>query len=508
MRNNSSNAGTTFAVALAGLVLAAAAFAGSSPAAAFGMGGFGHTGGFARPTHGPGAGARAGMRGRHPGSDRIANTSRGGRRPPTEGGRTGHHHRIGRIEIDRSGGPALSAAASNGGGAGGNGGGGGVPPQGERRFVPNQVIVEFAANASAQAIGRLTRRYSLTELASQTFPLIGARLSLWRIGGRRSVPRVVGALLNQGIVAAAQPNYIFALDEEANQTAGLAQGDPAQYVLSKLQVEKAQLIATGMNVPVAVIDSEIDASHPDINGSIVKSYDALGDDTAPQLHGTEMAGAIASHGKLLGIAPGARLLAARAFDNHSTGTSFAIYKCLQWATDNGARVVNMSFAGPADPTLQRMLAAAAAKDIVLVAAAGNDGPSSAPLYPAADPNVIAVTATDVDDHVFKMANRGQYIAVAAPGVEILALAPSDSYQLTTGTSVAAAHVSGIAALLLQRDPSLTPIDVRAILMTTAKPLASGGNADFGAGLVNAYRAVTLPGSGTAGDDDGHAQAKR
>ncbi len=88
---------------------------------------------------------------------------------------------------------------------------------------------------------------------------------------------------------------------------------------------------------------------------------------------------------------------------------------------------------------------------------------SDPLYPAADPNVIAVTATDSDDHLFPMANRGRYIAVSAPGVDIFALAPGDEYLFTTGTSIAAAHVSGIAALLLEHKPSLKPGDIRAIL---------------------------------------------
>ena len=128
---------------------------------------------------------------------------------------------------------------------------------------------------------------------------------------------------------------------------------------------------------------------------------------------------------------------------------------------------------------------------MLIAAAGNAGPQSEPLYPAADPNVIAVTATDSDDHLFKMANRGRYIAVAAPGVDILALAPGGAYQLSTGTSIAAAHVSGIAALLLERKPSLKPADIRAVLIATAKPPGPPvPDSDFGAGLVSAYRAVT------------------
>ena len=90
-------------------------------------------------------------------------------------------------------------------------------------------------------------------------------------------------------------------------------------------------------------------------------------------------------------------------------------------------------------------------------------------YPA-NPDVIAVTATDEHYHMFDMANRGRYIAVAAPGVDILALAPGGAYQVTTGTSIAAAHVSGIAALLLERKPSLTPSDIRSVLVATAKQI--------------------------------------
>jgi len=169
----------------------------------------------------------------------------------------------------------------------------------------------------------------------------------------------------------------------------------------------------------------------------------------------------------------------------------------------------MSFAGPADPTLRRLVAAAYDKGIVLIAAAGNAGPQSEPLYPAADPNVIAVTATDSDDHVFKMANRGRYIAVAAPGVDILALAPGGAYQLTTGTSIAAAHVSGIAALLLERKPSLKPSDIRAVLIATAKtPGPPVPDSDFGAGLVNAYRAVTWLDRKAPGAKDANEQAKQ
>src|SRR5204862_4088911 len=104
----------------------------------------------------------------------------------------------------------------------------------------------------------------------------------------------------------------------------------------------------------------------------------------------------------------------------------------------GARVINMSFAGPYDPMLQVAMKNARAKGVVLIAASGNLGPNSAPLYPAADPNVIAVTATDQNDQLFSMAVRGPHVAVAAPGVDVVVPAPDATDQLTTGTSVAAA----------------------------------------------------------------------
>src|SRR5262249_57699894 len=99
--------------------------------------------------------------------------------------------------------------------------------------------------------------------------------------------------------------------------------------------------------------------------------------------------------------------------------------------------------------------------------AGNAGPKSPPLYPGADVSVIAVSASDFNDRPFAMANRGKYIAVAAPGVDVMVPAPGGSYQLTTGTSVAAAHVSGVAALLVERKPTITPDELRAILIKTA-----------------------------------------
>ncbi len=217
----------------------------------------------------------------------------------------------------------------------------------------------------------------------------------------------------------------------------------------------------------------------------------LGTPETPHPHGTAMAGAIAAHSKLFGVAPKVRVLAVRVFSGKqesAQGTTFNILKGLDWAAGKKARIVNMSFAGPADPMLSDMFAKAYARGIVLIAAVGNAGPRSPPLFPASDPHVIGVTATDANDKLLPQANRGPQVTVAAPGVAILADAPNGSYQLTSGTSVAAAHASGVAALLLAREPKLTPADVRRALIRSARKIP-GKRRDVGAGVIDALAAL-------------------
>jgi subtilisin family serine protease len=163
------------------------------------------------------------------------------------------------------------------------------------------------------------------------------------------------------------------------------------------------------------------------------------------------------------------------------------------AIKQGARIVNMSFAGArSDPAFAQALQVAREKGVLLIGAAGNAGPKSPPLYPGADPNVMAVTATDPDDHLFNGANQGKYITVAAPGVDVLVPAPNEGVQFTTGTSVATAEVSGVAALLIAQRPSRTPTEIRTTLTSTAKHLgAKGVNPQFGAGLVDPLKALRL-----------------
>jgi subtilisin family serine protease len=368
----------------------------------------------------------------------------------------------------------------------------GVPPLNERRYVPDEVVVEVGAAMTSQQTDALARRHRLSRLQSVAFQLGGTTLLRLRITDRGSVPTVVRALETDVGVLSAQPNYLFALIGEGAPVAARNEGDPSQYILDKMHLPQAHELAKGDKVLVAVIDSGVDVKHPDLSGDIAGSFDAIGAGLKVHSHGTAIAGAIAAHGRLMGAAPAAQILAIRAFSGTDAddGTTFAIMTGLNWAVSQGARIVNMSFAGPQDPGITRGLAAAHERGVILVAATGNKGAKSPPLYPAADSNVIAVTATDANDQMPAFANRGQYVAVAAPGVDLMLLGPNGTYQLSSGTSFSSAYVSGTAALMLERRPTLGPDALRQALTVTAHRLGSKGSDDqFGAGLVDAYQAV-------------------
>ena len=402
----------------------------------------------------------------------------------------------------------------------------GVPPVGETRYVTNEMVFHVGADVPRARVEAVMRQHGMSLAGTESMSLTGGTMFYVRVAGNKPMADVVRELEDEKI-GLAQPNYVFHLmrdvtapdsepapaespespapadgpapaaaetPKDTTLAARPAKGDPSQYVVNKLNLGEVHRLATGSNVLVAVIDSQIDAKHPDLAGSIVEEFDAVGRPDKPDAHGTGMAGAIAAQRKLLGVAPGAKILAIHAFspdaNDSPQATTKHILAGLEYAIKRGARVINMSFAGPYDPVLQLAMKKAREKGVVLIAAAGNAGPKSPPLFPAADPNVIAVTATDANDQVFAKANRGPQVAVAAPGVEILEPAPNGGYQLTTGTSVAAAHVSGVAALLIERNPNVDPVAIQDILTMSAKNLTGGGrNDDIGWGLVDPVRAL-------------------
>ena len=360
------------------------------------------------------------------------------------------------------------------------------------RSFANEFVAEIDGTLSVTEADELARRHGLSRIASENFPLIGATFGLFRITDGRPFETARREFAADGSVRSVQPNFRYVLQDQKAGTP--TEGDPAQYALAKLRLPQAHTLAHGANVTVAVIDSGIDARHPELANSISDNFDALGSAEGPHVHGTGIAGAIVSHARLVGSAPAARILAIRAFGVARSGaesTSFVILKSLDYAAGHGAQIINMSFAGPKDSLVDRGIAAAEAKGIVLVAASGNAGPKSPPLYPAASPGVIAVSATDAYDRLFPASNRGSHIAVAAPGVDVFLPAPGGKYQMTSGTSFSAAYVSGLAALMVSRNPEIKPDDVRSILMRTARDLGAPGRDDlFGAGEADAFGAVS------------------
>ena len=203
----------------------------------------------------------------------------------------------------------------------------------------------------------------------QRFTLTARTLTRFRIGGNLTVRQTLQRLALYRGIGAAQPNWLYRF--------GQAQAAPpdtgAQYVVGKLHLIEAHRISNGDDVTIALIDSRVDVAHPDLAGVVAAQYDAIGGTGAPHPHGTAMAGAIAAHAKLMGVAPKVRLLAIRAFageGDSAQGTTFSILKELDWAASRDARIVNMSFAGPADAMMHDMIRKAHARSIGATAVAG------------------------------------------------------------------------------------------------------------------------------------------
>jgi subtilisin family serine protease len=322
--------------------------------------------------------------------------------------------------------------------------------------------------------------------------LLNGRCELYELRGHRSLTQVMAALRSDPRVRLVQANFRY----RAQAATDTPQAVLPQYALEKMALPQAHELARGRDVVVAVIDSAIDQTHPDLAGAVAQSFDAVGTpDRGVGFHGTAVAGIIRAQGVMAGAAPQASILAVRAFRVRNAGeaaetTSWTLLRAIEWAVENKANVLNLSFVGPKEDALHIALKSAAARGVVAVAAAGNNGPKAAPAYPAAYPEVIAVTAVDAKDQRYAEANRGSYIAFAAPGVDVLAPVENGKHSYLTGTSFATAYVSGIVALLLERNRDLDTGSVVELMTAGAEDLGpSGRDEDFGVGRVNAFQAL-------------------
>ncbi|MCE5258765.1 MAG: S8 family peptidase [Chloroflexi bacterium] len=271
---------------------------------------------------------------------------------------------------------------------------------------------------------------------------------------------------------------------------------------------------TGKGIKIAVVDTGIDQSHPDFQGRILNTYDITGETVQDGCgHGTHCASIAAGSGaasksKYRGVAPEASLLIAKVLRNDGSGMMSDVMDGVEWAVDQGAQVISLSLgeAGSSDGNdpLCDLCEAAVQRGVVVVAAAGNEGPMGYSVgSPAAAPNIITIGAASDLDRIAEFSSRGPTADgrvkpdVVLPGVDIIAARaqgtsmgmPLDAYYTSaSGTSMATPHAAGLCALILQADSKLKPADIKKIMMDTARDLGYGPNAQ-GVGLADAWAAV-------------------
>ncbi|MFG3582389.1 type VII secretion-associated serine protease mycosin [Micromonospora chersina] len=266
-------------------------------------------------------------------------------------------------------------------------------------------------------------------------------------------------------------------------------------------------LATGAGVVVAVVDSGVDRSHPQLAGRVLDGVDLLdpgGDGTRDCAgHGTGVASIIAAAPRpgvaFRGLAPDARILPVRVseqqvVDGRESGRTVGaadFARSIRWAVDHDADVVNLSVVLYADdPAVRAAIAYAVRRDVVVVAAAGNLHDSGDPRpYPAAYDGVLGVGAIGADGTRAAFSQTGPYVDLVAPGGDVLMAAPRQGHHRAEGTSYAAPFVAGTAALLRQYRPELDAAEVARRIVASADP-APGPADGYGAGVLNPYRAVT------------------
>jgi subtilisin family serine protease len=257
----------------------------------------------------------------------------------------------------------------------------------------------------------------------------------------------------------------------------------------------------GSSIKVGIVDTGIYLKNTDLNIGIGKNFVNLGkkanDDNG---HGTAVAGIVAAlnnNKAVVGVAPEVVVYPVKVLNQQGSGFYSGIIAGIDWTITNGMDVNNYSFGGTGDSqALHDIITAANQNGIIQVAAAGNSGPGpNTVLFPARYSETIAVGATDSVDNIASFSSRGPQVDVSAPGVQIYTLAKGDKFSTfycTTGdgTSYAAPHVTGAAALILDKNPNLTPTQVQSLLQSTATDLgASGFDNNFGYGRIDASAAV-------------------
>ena len=400
----------------------------------------------------------------------------------------------------------------------------GLPRVGQK-YVPGEFLVKFNPNVSDQTIDTLNSTHGVSTI--YTSPYAGFRRLSTPEG--KTVADMVEIYQADSNVEYAEANYIAYAMKAPNDELYPLQWHLYNTSFGGINVEAAWTISTGSGAIVAILDTGIayeDYSGyqqaPDLTGTFfVAGYDFVNNDEHPNDdsksgHGTHIAGTVAqsTHNGIgtAGIAYNAYLMPVKVLDNWGAGTYADIAEGIIWATDNGAHVINLGFGG-SEPSmaLEEAIAYSYNRGVTLIAAAGNDGIGGVD-YPAAyDDYVIAVGATRYDETLTNYSNFGLNLDLVAPGGDLDIDQNGDDYQdgilqqtykidgldtinwgysFMEGTSMAAAHVSGVAALLIANGNTTSPDEVRQALESTAEDKDTAGwDIRYGWGIVDAFAAL-------------------
>jgi len=380
-----------------------------------------------------------------------------------------------------------------------------------------------AASVPLVGVNSITPQQAAAEASTAfTYALIDPTV----LGGPGSVPVVVTSLDSNGRPEIQQVNFA-SLNQARTEVAAIATENisqglqvlsveteselhsvgspvtndpfrPSQWALAQFNFEGVWANTTGTGVCVAVVDSGIALNHPDLAGKVVRSADFTGEGTNVYGdHATHVAGIIAAlpnNGQgTVGAAPGVSLLNAKALTSaRGEGTTTEVANAIIWAVDEGARVINTSIGGSSGSSaLQQAINYAQSHDVVLVASGGNDGLNGNPAsWPAAyDWPIAAASVTDTGVRS-SFSTEGSYIDVAAPGSSILSTITSNRYAYMSGTSMAAPHVTALAALARAAHPTESATQIRSRIIDTATDTgAAGWDSSYGSGVINPPAAV-------------------
>ena len=365
--------------------------------------------------------------------------------------------------------------------------------QGASHNVPGQILVKPSARLSEPDFDARLKVHGATH--RQTLRHLNVRVI--NVPENRT-EAVLAALRQDADIEFAERDFVA--------QAAFVPNDPlvvsgSEWHLATIHAPEAwDITMGGTNTIVAVLDSGINAAHPEFAGRVLPGYDFVSNDTDPTDdfgHGTAVAGTIMAAGNngigVAGVAYGCLVLPVKVVDSSGFASYSTIAQGIKYAVDHGARVINLSVAGDsASATLQSAINYAWSSNVVVVAAAGNNANSVAQ-YPAACDHVVAVSATEPDDSLAGFSSYGSYITVSAPGDNIWTTQRdlSNPYAAWRGTSFASPIVAGVAALVASANSTLSNTQIVALLKQTSDDVGVAGyDTSFGFGRINAFRAVS------------------